>query len=102
MTAEHDASTERTRHVRQKAARMASARRSKTSLWRSVVAGGTVGWAFIIPTVVGVALGRLVARLGGFAPATLIGLGAGLAVGGFAVYWNVRRSLGDDDEEQAP
>ena len=45
----------------------------------------------------GVLLGRLIARLTNFSPATLIGLVVGMIVGGFAVYWNVRRSLGDED-----
>lgn len=102
MKQEPEPPDDRTRSIREKAERMAKARRTQTSLWQNLVAGGTLGWAFILPTLGGVVIGRIVARFTHTPAATIAGLLVGMLAGGFAVYWNVRRGLGDDEKKESP
>lgn len=83
------------REVREKARRLARARRQEGSLWRHVAHVGSLGFVFVLPLVAGAALGRLVAqRTGqsGFAVALLL---VGLVVGAFASWRLIRLSLED-------
>lgn len=88
------------RRVHEKARRMARARRAAQPFFRHLVAGSALGWAFILPTLGGVLLGRMVGRLLHRPGMTLIGLLLGLVMGGFSMYLQVRRGLRHEDEKR--
>lgn len=84
--------------VRRKAERMARARRRPLLGWRYLSSVGVLSWLFIVPVVLGVFAGRLVARSWHAPAATLIGLGAGLAAGSYLAFRHVKAALRDDDD----
>lgn len=86
------------KQVRAKADRMARARRGRSTLWRSLVHVGTLGWLFILPLVALTALGRSLGMHFGQRAYAIAGLLAGLVLGGYLVWRNLRHSLEEDDE----
>jgi len=71
------------RRVARKAERRLRSRRGESDpLFFGLGAFGTVGWAVVVPALIGLAVGVwLDARLIGPVPWTLVGLATGLAVG---------------------
>lgn len=90
--------------VRQKANRLRRARSASSSIWRHLANVGVLGWIFLLPVLLGLVAGRLIAgRLGLGRGPVLAGLLVGLVVGAWTSWWHVRRSLEDrDDEGGAP
>lgn len=85
--------------IRKKARRLGLARARHGSAWRHLAQVGVLGWLFILPVLLGVFLGHLVAvRTGGQAP-LLVGLFGGLAIGAYVAWRQIRRSIETDDEE---
>jgi ATP synthase protein I len=85
--------------VRRKARQVQLARRRQPSLWRHLEQVGVLGWVFMLPVLLGLFLGHLVAgRVGTRAP-VLVGLFGGLAVGAWAAWRQVRRALEDHSDE---
>lgn len=82
------------RAVRTKVARMVRARQETNSIFKTLVHVGALGWVFVLPIVLGLVAGR---AMGGRTGA-VVGLLLGVLFGGFAVYWNLRRSLHDDEK----
>ncbi|MCB9762071.1 MAG: AtpZ/AtpI family protein [Alphaproteobacteria bacterium] len=86
--------------VRQKAARMARARKERRSVWVVLGQAGTVGWQFALPlvacTLAGHALSRALHHRGPALAGVLVGLALGL--------WQAGRSLmaGLPQDEEAP
>jgi predicted F0F1-ATPase subunit len=90
--------TPEAQEIRRKASRLRLARASKGALWRHLAHVGVLGWLFILPVLLGVFLGKLVAaHTGGQAP-LLVGLFAGLVVGAYVTWRQVRRSISEDEE----
>lgn len=88
-----------TETIRRKARRLEQARARQGSAWRHLAHVGVLGWIFILPVLLGVFLGHLVAaRIGGQAP-LLVGLFGGLAIGGYVTWRQIRRSIEADDDE---
>ena len=86
--------------VARKARRMLHARRSGASLWHHLAHVGVLGWLFVMPVVLGLFLGRLLAaRLGTQAP-LFGGLFLGLGVGAYVVWRQLRRALDEEEDEQ--
>lgn len=85
------------REVRRKAERMARARRSGQSFWSQLVHVGVLGWMFAIPVVIGAFLAHWIARRTGMRGVAIGVIVAGVVVGCYVVYRQVKRSLDDDD-----
>lgn len=66
--------------------------------WRHLAHVGVLAWTFLLPLLGGAALGRLVAHATGHSWLRVTGLGLGLLAGGYAAWWQIRRSLADEDE----
>jgi ATP synthase protein I len=91
--------TPETEEVRKKARRAQLARAEKSGAWKYLANVGVLGWVFMVPVLLGLFLGRLVAlRTGSRAP-LLVGLLAGLVLGAWGTWRQVRRSLLDDPGE---
>lgn len=90
MTAESD-------EVKRKARRIEHDRGHRPIFWKQLAHVGVLGWIFILP-VIGLAWGghALARRMGQLWPA-VAGLGAGIALGGYLVWRNLRDSLRDED-----
>jgi hypothetical protein len=86
------------RKVREKAERMARARRARGTLWRSLLHVGVLGWLLILPALAGAVLGRVLARSTGMRWLAMAGLLLGLLIGGLTVFWNVRRAIHEEDD----
>ncbi len=82
-----------------KAARLSRARRSRPLLWATLARVIGLGWVFILPLVVGAALGRLIARSLGRPWIALVGLALGLFSGVYGVFRQVKGGLADDSSE---
>jgi ATP synthase protein I len=80
------------KRVEQQAQRMKRAERDRPTLLAQTIYLGSLGLMFILPVVVGAYLGHwLDGKLAGYSMRwTLSLLFAGIAVGGFNVYWLIR------------
>lgn len=78
-----------------KAERLARARQRRKSLFQALVHVGALGWMFVLPVVLGAIGGRLLAHAMQRPYLKLPLLLAGLLVGGYAVFRELRRSLED-------
>lgn len=87
------------RAVRQRAERLKRGRRKRFG-WRQLAQVGVLAWIFLLPTLGGAALGRLVARLGGIAWAPIAGLALGLLVGIYGAWRQLRWSLRDEEGDR--
>ena len=84
-----------TEMVRHKAERMARARRERRNFWRTLSHVGVLGWLFVLPLVVGVAVGRYLADTTGYGIYVLVGLVVGLLVGGYVAWKAVQAALAE-------
>ncbi len=93
--------SDETREIAQKAERMEKARKRRHgNAWFGLGMFGMVGWAVVVPSVGGTALGLFIdARWPGKTSWTLALLLAGVALGCLnAWYWVQREGRGDDNE----
>lgn len=89
--------------VKRKADRMAAARRRGDSFWTALVHVGALGWVFVLPVVAGAVAGRSLARAVGQPALAVAPLALGIALGAYLVWWQLRRTVVDDaDQDPAP
>ncbi|MGF1465539.1 MAG: AtpZ/AtpI family protein [Sandaracinaceae bacterium] len=81
--------------VARKAERIRRGRDSRGT-WRHLAQVGVLGWGFILPVIACAWLGHWVAERTGTLWPAVVGVLAGLGIGGFVVWRSVRDSL---DEE---
>jgi ATP synthase protein I len=84
--------SELSRRVEQQAQRMKRAEQDRPTLLAQTVYLGSLGLMFILPVVAGAYLGHwLDGKLAGYSMRWTLGLlFAGIAIGGFNVYWLIR------------
>ena len=93
--------SERGHEAVHKAARLARARRRPAAVWSALVRTAGLGWLLVLPLVLGAAGGRLAARWLGRPWIALVGVGVGLAVGGYGVFRQVKLGLEHDERSDA-
>jgi uncharacterized membrane protein YfcA len=98
MTAWRDARDDLDRKV----AQLKRSRRKRSSPWRTAIHAGTLGWMLVLPAVLGGALGHYLGRAIGKTWPAVVGVMLGLIIGAYGVWRQVRTSLEDEDEEEAP
>lgn len=85
--------------VRRKARRMAAGRARRESPFRHLLHVGALGWMFVLPVVAGAFAGRALATATGRAAYGVGPLAAGIAIGAYIVWRQVRQSLRDDADQ---
>jgi MFS family permease len=85
------------REVRRRVDRIRDARRRRSGLY-GLAQVGVLAWTFLLPTLGGVVLGRVLWRLGAPSWIRVVGLGLGLLIGSYAAWRQIQSSL--DDEEK--
>lgn len=89
--------SDQTDEVARKARRMSAARRSRVTSWREFAQVGVLSWIFVLPLLLGVWGGRALEARGLLPRGTLVGIAAGLAVGGYGVWRQLQRTLKGDE-----
>ncbi|HJL15234.1 MAG TPA: hypothetical protein RMH99_06235 [Sandaracinaceae bacterium LLY-WYZ-13_1] len=79
--------------VRRKARQIERDRRKKPVFWQHLAHVGVLGWVFMLPVVTLAWVGHLAADATGELWPALVGLAAGLLLGGYLVWRNLRDSL---------
>ena len=87
------------REVRRRVDRIRDARRRRSG-WYGLAQVGVLAWTFLLPTLGGVVLGRVLWRLGAPGWIRVVGLGLGLLIGSYAAWRQIQSTL--DDEEKLP
>lgn len=85
--------------VSRKVHRLRLARKSGDTVWRHLAHMGVLGWLMILPILLGLWVGRVIARSTGSPVPLLLGLFSGLGVGAYVVFRQVRSSLEEKDDE---
>lgn len=94
MSGDRGEEAELVERVRAKAERMAAARREgRGGLLDNLAHVAGLGWTFVLPLLLGVLLGRLLARATGRPLLVLPGIGLGLLAAGWAAWVQIRRGL---------
>jgi ATP synthase protein I len=87
------------REVRRRVNRIRGARQRRSG-WHGLAQVGVLAWTFLLPTLGGVVVGRILWRLGAPGWLRVAGLGLGLLIGLYAAWRQIQKSL--EDEEKLP
>lgn len=83
--------------VRRKAERMARARSKDMPIWRHLIHVGVLGWVFVLPVLLGAVCSRWLVHVTERKALALLPLLAGVALGGYGVWRQVRPSMSDQN-----